>query len=199
MVTITVSVGPLSLSNLTFTPDGELMNLDVNDPELTGADLTFKVKRAPGGDGLAHVGTVDASGIDLANVTVKGDLSRIFAGDSSTAGNKTIDQLTVRSLGVEKIAPVFSDIVGPIGMVKIKGDINGARLFLHGAPSDDPTPEPDPNASIGQLLIKGSIIGGSTTESGSVQAEGSIALVKIGRDSSQQLPGVTKVYVEEVA
>ena len=61
-------------------------------------DLTIVVARVKTGDGLAHIGAINAAGVDLGTVLISGDLGRIDAGDAdlATAG---VDFLKVRSLG----------------------------------------------------------------------------------------------------
>ena len=47
--------------------------------------MTVTVRRAaPVGDGFAAVGLLDATGLDLGQVIVRGDLGKVLAGDATT-------------------------------------------------------------------------------------------------------------------
>src|SRR5262245_22651166 len=62
--------------------------------------ITVTAVRPPAGtgDGLAAIGHIDATGIDLGAVTIDGDLGRIVAGDATT-GTVGLRGLTVQSMG----------------------------------------------------------------------------------------------------
>ena len=67
----------------------------------SGTSITLTAVRSPvsGGDGLAAVGQLLATGIDLGAVSIDGDLAKIVAGDATT-GTSGLKRLTAQSLGV---------------------------------------------------------------------------------------------------
>src|SRR5262245_2043101 len=64
----------------------------------TSITLTAVHTALNGGDGFAALGHINASGIDLGQVTIDGDLGRIRAGDATTT-TAGLKGLTVQSLG----------------------------------------------------------------------------------------------------
>lgn len=200
LVKITASTGPLDLADLTLAGGdaGILQRFNLTAAGFDGAKITFTVtKKLPGGDGLANVGFIDATGRDLDAVIVKGDLARIIAGDAVTADDPGLNLLSVRSLGTlglatgaanlqSKITGGLGALVvgkdfteaylevasGGIGSVKIGGDILGGRTFRAGTIFSV--------GSIGPITIGGSVVGGQITESGFIYSGGSIGAVKLG-------------------
>ena len=89
MVTIKVSVGILTGANFVTTASGpgdQLEVIDLTTGGFAGANLTVSAKRATAGDGLANIGYIKATGVNLGSVTINGDLGRIDAGDRCGAG-----------------------------------------------------------------------------------------------------------------
>src|SRR6186713_232188 len=76
----------------------QLTEIQLNQPEFQGTNLTIKVKKGATGDGFANVGYINATGVDLGKVKVKGDIGRIDAGDGNTA-KPAIKSLTALSIG----------------------------------------------------------------------------------------------------
>lgn len=118
-------------------------------------------------------------GVDLGVVTVDGDLAKITAGDQySTTAIRTLD---VYSLGVNpgSLAPdstatsttlrTQSDVLGPIGTVKVKTNVEG---FLHVLGAEFGT--------IGTVKIDGDLKGGAPDNSGRITASGRIGSATIG-------------------
>lgn len=152
-----------------------------------GTDLTVKVTRmAPGGDGLVHVGFIDArelvlgspeESIDLGTVTIGGDLGQIEAGFGFGTGVKS---LTVDSLGRFGLATqggtgdLLSIIKGSLGSLKVRTDVREAGVIV-----TDSTPE---NGRIGPVTIGGSLVGGDGPDTGVLNASGDMGIVKIGGD-----------------
>ncbi|MDB6149419.1 MAG: hypothetical protein JWQ44_867 [Chthoniobacter sp.] len=177
IVRITASTGPLDMNDLTLSGGaaGALRSLDLTAAGFQGANVTFTVTKAPTGDGLAHVGRINAVGVDLGNVTVKGDLAVIDCGDATitTPGLKT---LWVRSMGSFGLATqggggdLQSDIRGALGALKVNGDIIHAFVNV-------------PEGGIGAITVGGSLVGGATPKSGAVISNGGdVGPVKIGGD-----------------
>ena len=126
-VTIKVSTGTFIDSLFTSQMKGageQLLLLDLSGGGFDDANFTISVVKAPGGDGLAHVGAIDSTGHDLGNVIVPGDLGRIDAGDAATADGG-LKSLTARSMGRYGLAnqalggDLESDIQGGFGALKV--------------------------------------------------------------------------------
>ncbi len=178
-----------TLSNLTFTPDGNghdhldaltLAGFSGNSTTLT---LTIKAARGPLGDGLVNVGYINASGHDLSAVTVVGDLGQIDAGDSSPS-TPALRTLTVNSLGLfgAQYGPLNSEnrecnFIGSLGSVKILHDLKEASLVVTSGGAPNATPA---SASIASILIGGSLVGSDSNNTGKISTEGSIGTVLIG-------------------
>jgi hypothetical protein len=142
-----------------------------------GANLSITAVKRGEGDGLVNVGAINATGIDLGKVSLRGDLGQIDAGDVNieTAG---LVSLTVRSLGRYGLATqggvgnLQSDINGSLGTLKVDGDVQEARVVVGGGSS----------VKITSVSIKGSLVGGLSDNSGSIRSAGDMGLVRIGRD-----------------
>ena len=187
-VTVKTSQGTFSLSQFTFAASGlgeQLQEIDLHDqPAFAGANLTITAKRmAAGGDGFVNVGAIFARdfaggvGIDLGAVTVRGDLGRITAGDSTTA-TRALKALTVQSLGrfgTSTQAPggsLESDILGALGSLRVNGDVDTAFVNVQGAV----------DGKINKVLVGGSLIGAAGSLSGAVQTSGDLGPVQIAGD-----------------
>src|SRR5688572_19689525 len=70
------------LSSGSRTVPGQLLELDLRDPDFAGTRVLFTVQKRGDGDGFADVGFINAEGIDLGKVVVAGDLGRIVAGNN---------------------------------------------------------------------------------------------------------------------
>ncbi|HET6409644.1 MAG TPA: DUF4394 domain-containing protein [Chthoniobacteraceae bacterium] len=137
-VKIKVSKGTLTTDNfiLSAVADGRgsLTGLTLVGADFDEANLRISVKKAGGGDGLAHVGFINAAGTDLGKLSIKGDLGRITAGDAidSTPG---LAALKVKSLGTLGLVTqggrgsVSSTITGSIDSLKVGGDVGNSELF----------------------------------------------------------------------
>jgi hypothetical protein len=173
-VTISDSSGTLLEAHLTIV-DGQLQTLDLTDPGFQGAAITFAVKKVAGGDGLANVGYINATDRDLAAIKIKGDLGQIDAGDADPV-TPAVKSLNAQSMGRYGIATqgmggsFESNLTGAIGLLKIKGDVSGVWLRVQGGAE----------AKIGAVQIGGSLVGGSETHGGHLEATGTIGPVKIG-------------------
>ena len=190
LVTLKVSKGTLDASNFellaksTTDHHARLLALDLGvvlgtqNPEFDGANVTLTAKRAGGGDGKVHLGFLDASNVDLGAVKIGGDLARMFAGDS--ADDPALKSLTIDSMGVlgthfqDRFGEVRFYFAGPVGPVKIAGDVNEG--IIENAPAATPG-----TGKMASLTIGGSLIGGQRTNSGIVVAD-AIGSLKIGGD-----------------
>jgi hypothetical protein len=148
-----------------------------------------------GGNGLANVGRIDATGIDLGAVIVDGDLGQIDAGDA-TAATPGLASLTVQSmgrLGVTTQAPggdLTSSVVGRLGALSVKSDISDANVIVSGGAAGSigrvfvggsvASGSIFAAGSVGPTVVNGDIVGGASVFSASIKANGNIASVAIG-------------------
>lgn len=154
---------------------GQLNVLDLSmatwGTEFAGASVSITVSKlgSDPGDGLTNVGEIDATGIDLGSVTVKGDLDKIVAG--SAAGVVSVKSLTVNSLGALGIttgAPnLLSSFAGGLGPLKVGSDVTGAEIHVID--------------NLASMTIGGSLIGGLAANAGSIFAN-NVGAIKIGGD-----------------
>jgi hypothetical protein len=175
-VTITSSAGSnFDLMNAAHIVGGQLQQLELKSTtfgaEYVGANIAFTVVKGPSGDGLANVGLIDATGVDLGKITIHGDLGQILAGDSTftTTGVKSLTLESFGRLGTDTGAKdLKSQIVGPLDALKVKGDVKDVEFVVQG--------------KIGSITIGGSLIGGAKTYSGNIYSNVGIGPVKIGGD-----------------
>jgi hypothetical protein len=152
-VTIKVSKGTLTVNNFLLAAlsggRGSLTGITLSGADFDDANLVIKVKKAGGGDGLAHVGFVNAAGVDLGKVTIKGDLGRISAGDATTS-TPGLGAMKVQSIGALGLitqggrGSVSSNIAGELGSLKIADDFGNADLTA---------------GTVGSVSIKGDFLG----------------------------------------
>lgn len=175
-VKITASAGPLALADLAFVGGGvggQLATLNLTHPGFAGAKISFTVKKKAGGDGLVHVGYINATGNDLVSVALKGDLGRIDAGDndSDVAG---LGSLSVGSLGFYGLATqgstgnLVSTIAGNLDTLKVARDVVDAHVEVTG--------------SIKTVTVGRNIVGGAIAGSGAIEAVQDIGSVTVGGD-----------------
>jgi hypothetical protein len=156
--------------------DGQLTLLDLSHAtwgtEFAGANVSIAVSKlgAAPADGLVNVGEIDASGIDLGTLSVKGDLGKIIAGSAPSV--VSIKSLTANSLGVHGTttgAPDLQDIIaGSLGPLKVQSDVDGVFLQVS-------------SGNIASITVGGSLIGGAADHSGEIQTS-KVGAVKIGGD-----------------
>jgi hypothetical protein len=134
-----------------------------------GGSVSMVVQRVAGGDGFANVGSIDATGVDIGSVSIRGDLGGIDAGDTdrSTPGLRS---LSVYSMG--RTIPLISHIEGRLGSVTVKGDISQSGIWV----------TVDGGVAVGAVNIGGSLIGGAEFSTGTILASGDIGPVRIGGD-----------------
>jgi hypothetical protein len=116
----------------------QLQTIELNgSPVFDGAKIVVRAKDAGDGNGLANVGFIDASGVDIFSVSVDGDLGRIYAGDNISR-TPALRALVVDSLGEAGISTQEdggsnnSIIIGALGFLSVKNDIVGAHLSVSG-------------------------------------------------------------------
>src|SRR5260221_8719874 len=140
IVRISASKGMLAAGDLAFVgggTSGVLKTLTLNGA-FEEADITIAVtKIASNGDGAANVGYINAAGVDLGTVTVKGNLDEITAGSGAAAN--AIKALDVHSMGVlrfrngapETLGVGFkSAITGTLGALNVTGDVDSVFISV---------------------------------------------------------------------
>ncbi len=156
LVTIHVTKGTLATSNFTLTPEGVGHRLSLvdfkSDPQFSGTNLSITAARRPGGDGLANVEHIDATGLDLGRVAVRGDLGEIDAGDATTT-TRGLGVLAVNSFGhVQFESGTFdgrsSDIVGAVGLLAVSQAMEAITFNVTG----------DAHGSVGAVIIHGRMV-----------------------------------------
>jgi hypothetical protein len=202
LVKITASKGPLDLTDLSLTGgmSGQLTKLNLTDANFDGAKIVFTVTKKPGGDGLAHVGFIDATGRDLDSVVVKGDLARIVVGDPGSTNDPGLNLLSVRSMGTlgtfTGSSSIASVITGALGTLKVARDFSYANFVtagtidsifiggdLYGSFNSNPIPASgliSASGAIGSITIRGDLHGGLQADTGGIVSQGNIGPVKIG-------------------
>jgi len=199
LVTLTVSKGTLTPANFRMLAgvNGSALQSLTLDATFAGANVTIVAKPGPlGGDGIVNVGRILATGVDLGNVIVPGDLAEIDAGNAA-APAPSVKQLSVRSFhafdsallgGAQQAISTLADGAGKItvagdfgghlelgngktGAISVGGDLRGSDASSSGSIISQ--------SSIGSVLVKGSLRGGDGFSSGSITAK-TIASTKIG-------------------
>ncbi len=181
LVTVKTTKGTLTPASFSgvktgFAGGGQLQTLTL-DAGFAGAAITITAKpTALGGNGFVNVGFIDATGVDLAAVTLAGDLGRIHAG--TIGGDVTVPalkSLTVQSIGLLGTSTqisggtLLSDIKGALGKLTVNGDLRG-ELSISNA-----------DGSLGAATIGGSITGSFSQDVG-IFAVAGIGSVKVGGD-----------------
>lgn len=152
----------------------QLVSIDLTSPLFAGNSLTVSVDIVSGGDGFVKFGVLNAKGIDLGNVSIRGDVDVIVAGDASPTA-PGIAALSLRTLGTGlSLANTFNDgytstITGGLGSLMMTGDLNHTHLAVVGGPT----------AGIDQVNVI-NLIGGSKTFSGSITSTGPIGDSTVG-------------------
>jgi parallel beta-helix repeat protein len=217
LVTLRSSKPILSADDFVFLADGQggeqLAELLLSDDGAAAARATLKltakrVAQSPAGDGVAHLGFLDAGGIDLKAVSVSGDLGRIEAGDASlktaalanlTAGSIGFFGLTTQSAG----GSLESEFMGKTGAIRVRGDVIGATIEASSSlgaikiGGDLREATVYAQKSIKSLAVTGRVEGsdvlaGFTDANTAANADASIGSVRVGGDwiASRLVAGV---------
>ncbi|HET6408550.1 MAG TPA: right-handed parallel beta-helix repeat-containing protein, partial [Chthoniobacteraceae bacterium] len=180
LVTVKVSKGTLSDADFRFElPErgggfilAELLLSD-DSAEFDQANLTITAKRtAAGGDGLALIQEIDATGVDLGNIKVKGDLAVLFSGDADLA-TKAAGRIDVVSATTASGRIPLYRFNRSVDAFIAAGDFLGTFQTLGGAQS-----------SLGSLLIGGTAgtLGGSLAFLGQFDITGNLGPATIRGD-----------------
>jgi hypothetical protein len=158
----------------------QLIDIHGQDATFAGVNITVTATKA-GGDGLAAVGTINATGVDLGKVSIDGDLVAIDAGTDSSLV-PAIASLSVHSMGAYGVttqgaSPLLNSMIsGKLPVLKVAGNMTDVTMVVTGA-----------TGSIGSVAIGGSLVGGEGDSSGDLVAgdntyADSIGSVTIGKD-----------------
>ena len=155
----------------------------INLVGVAGAALTTITTAAvrsatTGGDGFAALGQVNATGLDIGNVTIDGDLGRILAGDSTTS-TQGLGALAVRSMGRYSTLTGATDLVtriqGKLLSLNVKSDVAYVFVGVYGGV----------DGKIGAVAIGGSLIGRAFSHGfGILYSEGDMGPITITGDVS---------------
>jgi hypothetical protein len=222
VVTVSLSKGLLTPGNVASVlvqgGDGGLQKLDLTalgknaagTSLAQGANVTVAVKKATG-DGMAHIGFINAQGIDLGAVSAaRSDLGRILVGDGvdavlhyysdpeartypyggiiePTPKSASIRSLSVASMGTQGLATqggsgdLVSVFYGEAGTLAIKGDVVDASLEVR--------------RSFARIDIGGSLVGHDQPGQGSIKTEMSSTQkeVDVGDILSERLSGPIRI------
>jgi len=160
-VTLTVSKGTLTGANFRMIAgeNGSVLSKLTLDPTFSGADLKITAKPGPnGGDGRVDIGGIDATGVDLGNVTVPGDVVFIKAG--VVGGPSSVKTLSAKSIAVHGLGPLSADhsrtsfLADGAHSIRIAGDVASSFSFGKG--------------HTGSVVIGGDLIGGAYASSASI-------------------------------
>ncbi|MEQ1861475.1 MAG: hypothetical protein ABMA13_16255 [Chthoniobacteraceae bacterium] len=136
------------------------------DPKFAKSSLAVTVVQAGGGDGEAAIGYINATGIDLKNVIIPGDLGRVDAGDAKL-NSPGVKLLNVAALGEDGLATqggagsLVSNVAGSLTKLFVTRGITDANVIV--------------GKDIKQLSVGGAIQGGAEPDSGSIRATGNIS------------------------
>lgn len=149
------------------------IGLNIVGAAAKGTNVTVSSTYFPAnGDGFADIGTIDATGIDIGNITVDGDLGDIQAGDTNYS-SPAVSLLKVNSMGrfgTSTGGTLASALTGKVGSIAIKTSAIGVSIRVNG----------DANSNLGSLTIGGSLIGGSADQTGYIRAAGKIGPIVVG-------------------
>lgn len=180
LVTITTSAGKLTAANVvgykTGGPNGaSVFQSLLLDSTFTGANISITAKPTAGsGNGFVNLGYLNATGVDLGNVSIAGDLSRVSAGtnggDAKVPAMKSLTAQSIGLLGASGLAPADLGFVGietkgALPKLTVKADLRGDLQIG------------DTDGNLGTVTIGGSIVGVNT-----ISAGGSIGLIKVVGD-----------------
>jgi hypothetical protein len=150
-VTVSVSGTKLNAEDITFAEDGSIAVIDLTrfatvQQAIGGKplNLSIGVKAAGGfGDGFTKVGLLNATGVGLGKVMLRGDLGQFLAGNGT--GKAAVKSLSITGdLGSSSLSEL-SKIVGGINKLSVGGALNKGAVQVDG--------------KIGTVVIKGDFVG----------------------------------------
>lgn len=159
--------GPGGVNGSNATPQ-QLQEIDLaalTPATGTHLGLTITVAKSATGNGLTDIGFIDAGSESLGAVSIAGDLGRINAGSIQSLTVQSMgDQFTLDSQGGN--GSLQSAITGNVGMLTVKGDVDGERIVVAG--------------TLGTVMIGGSLNGDATDLSGNIFSTLGTGMVTIG-------------------
>ncbi len=197
----------LDPTDFKLLPDGNggeqlaLLDLSNDFPLASNASLVFFSKVDPSaaqpGDGTVNVGRIDASGVDLKSVLLRGDLGSISAGDATTK-TPALGSLVAGSIGFFGLATqggkgtLVSELTGGVTSLRVLGDFGGERFTILGGQTlahgkltkaqifGNVSTALSTTGDIGLITISGGLMGGALNDSGSIAAGGKLGSLIIG-------------------
>ena len=152
--------GPQTLDTIDLTKFG------LNAETAKKFTIEVKTKKGESGDGVTNIGDIVATGLDLKKIKVSGGLRSVVAGDADTT-TQAVGVIEIGSLGGD--GTVNSTLSGGVDIMKIRGNVTGhVDITATGGKN-----------SAEKIEIGGKLVGGSTTNSGTLTLGGSIKILKI--------------------
>jgi hypothetical protein len=171
----------------------------------TNLSITARLDPERGGDGLVNVGRIDAdldggdvsdTALDLGVVKIKGDLGELDAGDSDLE-TRAVRVLSVQSLGQFGLftqggfGSLVSNFAGSLGKLTVAGSIveayvrvggggNLGSVMVGGSIRGENLGLIYADGKLGAVKVKGDLVGGGGSFSGSIGAGSAVGAVTIG-------------------
>lgn len=137
------------------------INLSALGVQANDMSLSVNAVRGKTGDGLVNIGSVNARSIKLGSVRIDGDLGQILASRINRLSVNTLGKAALASQAGGNSASVIDD---SLGSLLVQSSLFSG-LAVHGP--------------IGSVQMGGSLVGGSTSQSGSIVAAGVIGQVRV--------------------
>lgn len=146
---------------------------EIGKPVLQRADLTglrnggFAIitAEANGGDGLVHVGELNAAGVRLKELSSHGDVARFIVAGADVIRFASLAEKGTANLPASSPS-LASSVTAKTGLFELtSGGIKDASLRFF--------------ANVKNVLIAGDIVGGSSADSGSIRFDGNVANLHI--------------------
>ena len=173
-----------------FVVGSALKTLDLSGAsDFAGANLTVTAKRDLfGGNGAVNFETLDATGLNLGKVTIKGALGSIVAGtgDATVPAVKSLQVQSLGELGAVSVAmpgtTFVSAINGNLGKLVVTSDVRAATVNVTGSVK---------SVTVGGSFVAGKLAVGANL--GPVSIRGDL----VGADASQ--PAVLSAFGKKTA
>lgn len=180
LVTVKTTLGTFTAANFRLAGAGSgarFVTLDLTTGGFDGTKISITAKRqAGGGDGHVDLGFLNAFGVDVAAISVPGDIGGLRVGNVGSNPNLGLGSLTADSFGLQSnlASPgsfFVSTINGPLGSMKIKGAFQNHQLTI------DSSAVKSGSIFIGDTFGANAIGGG-----GRIVVEGSLGSFTVGGD-----------------
>ena len=165
--------------------------------DFDGANITITAKRDLfGGNGAVNFQTLDATGVNLGKVSVKGALGFVLAGtgDAAVPALKSLQVQSLGELGAVNVAMpatnFLSTITGNLGKLIVTSDIRHAELDVTGAVKSVTVggsftaSKLAAGATLGPVSIRGDVVGASLAAPAIISAFGQKTSPAAGVDTA---------------